>query len=412
MLLKIANENNFDLCRKNESIYLFNSQYWENIEIEYFKDFLSQVALKMGVDKYDAKMHTFRDELHKQFLADAGLKEIKSNNTTTLINLKNGTFEITPEKQVLREFRQSDFITYQLPFSYDENAKATEFQNFLNEVIPEKELQHILAEYLGSVFVKSQALKLEKVLLLYGSGSNGKSVVFDVIEALLGKNNITSNSLQSLTDGNSYCRALLSNKLLNYASEINGKLEAQTFKQLASGEPIEVKVKYKSPYIMTDYAKLMFNTNELPKQVENTNAFFRRFIILPFRVTIEDDKQDKELSIRIIRKELSGVFNWVIAGLQRLLISKSFTSSEIAKQEVLQFRKESDSVLMFIEENNYKKSTSFRINRTELYQKYQQHCVEFGNKPVSQMNFYKRLENSGFTTIKSNGVRYIYIEAS
>ena len=33
---------------------------------------------------------------------------------------------------------------------------------------------------------------------------------------------------------------------------------------------------------MTDYGKLMFNCNELPKEVEQTNAFFRRFIIIPF----------------------------------------------------------------------------------------------------------------------------------
>ena len=43
VLLKTANENSFDLCRKNEIIYLFNSQYWENIESEDFKDFLSCV---------------------------------------------------------------------------------------------------------------------------------------------------------------------------------------------------------------------------------------------------------------------------------------------------------------------------------------------------------------------------------
>jgi putative DNA primase/helicase len=410
LLLKTAKENNFDLCRKNEVIYLFNSEYWKSIDNEVFKDFLGKVALKLGVQKYDAKVHTFRDELFKQFLADASLKEIKSSNTTTLINLKNGTFEITPKKQILREFRQSDFITYQLPFSYNKDEKAPLFQTFLNRVLPEKELQNILAEYLGSVFVKSQVLKLEKVLLLYGSGANGKSVVFEIIKSLLGEDNITSNALQSLTKNDSYCRALLSNKLLNYASEINGKLEAQTFKQLASGEPIEVNVKYKNPYIMTDYAKLMFNTNELPKQVENTPAFFRRFIILPFKVTIPENEQDKELSNKIIEKELSGVFNWVLDGLQRLLNHKSFTESEIAKEEILQFRKESDSVLMFLAENNYIKSSTNRINRTELYQKYQQHCIEFGNKPVSQSNFYKRLENSGYSTTKSNGIRYIYID--
>jgi len=410
ILLDNASKNNFNLCRKNEMIYLFNSEYWENIDIEQFKDFLGRVALKMGVQKFDAKLHTFRDDLYKQFIADAGLKEIKSNYNTTIINLKNGTFEITPNKQFLRKFKQSDFMTYQLPFNYDKNATAPLFQKFLDRVLPEEELQNILAEYLGSVFVKSQILKLEKVLLLYGTGANGKSVVFDIMKALLGENNMCAYSLQSITDSNSYYRSNLSNKLLNYSSEINGKLEAQTFKQLASGEPIEVNVKYKDPYIMTDYAKLMFNTNELPKQVENTNAFFRRFIIIPFRVTITDDEKDTKLAEKIIDNELSGVFNWVLNGLKRILINQDFTDCDISKKEVLQFRKESDSVLMFLEENNYKTSATNRTNRTELYQKYQAHCIDFGNRPLSAGRFYTRLKNTGFIESSSNGIRYIYIE--
>ena len=56
---------------------LFNSEYWENINEEVFKDFLGNVSLKMGVDKFDAKHHLFKDEIYKQFLSDGGVKEIK-----------------------------------------------------------------------------------------------------------------------------------------------------------------------------------------------------------------------------------------------------------------------------------------------------------------------------------------------
>lgn len=109
ILLKNVNDNGFSLCRKNEQIYLFNTEYWELLNEEIFKDFLGKVSLKQGVQKYDAKHHLFKDELYKQFLSDAGLEEIKSYNTTTLINFNNGTFEITPHKQSLREFKKSDF---------------------------------------------------------------------------------------------------------------------------------------------------------------------------------------------------------------------------------------------------------------------------------------------------------------
>src|SRR5690606_41567228 len=60
------------------------------------------------------------------------------------------------------------------------------------------ERQRVLAEYLGFVFIKhgSNALKEEKALILYGTGANGKSVFFEVVNALLGTDNVSSYSLQ------------------------------------------------------------------------------------------------------------------------------------------------------------------------------------------------------------------------
>lgn len=129
ILLKIASDNNYNICRKDEMVFLYNTEFWENIEHNEFKDFLGKVALKMGVQKFDAKLHSFKDELYKQFLSDAGFSKLNTNINKTLINLKNGTFEISLEYQKLRPFKQSDFMTYQLPFSYDEKATAPKFKN-------------------------------------------------------------------------------------------------------------------------------------------------------------------------------------------------------------------------------------------------------------------------------------------
>ncbi|CAM1352373.1 phage/plasmid primase, P4 family [Tenacibaculum insulae] len=410
ILLKNVNDNGFSLCRKNEQIYLFNSEYWQNLNEESFKDFLGNVSLKMGVQKFDAKHHLFKDELYKQFLSDAGLEEIKPSSTTTLINFSNGTFEITPTRQFLREFRKSDFLTYQLPFDYNKEATAPQFQQFLDEVLPEKELQQILAEYLGYVFTKNSVLKLEKVLLLYGTGANGKSVLFEVLMALLGTENVANYSLQSLTAENGNSRAMLVNKLLNYASEINGKLESNIFKLLISGEPVEARLLYKNTQIITDYARFMFNCNELPKEVENTNAFFRRFIILPFRVTIPPYKQDKELSKKIIDTELSGVFNWVLIGLTRLLKSKTFTDSGIVENEIKQYQKESDSVLMFLEDENYQKSVIVERPLKELFAEYKVYCFDGGYRLCSNRTFSTRLKKNGFIIKRKTYGNAVFIE--
>ncbi|MGG7036269.1 MAG: DUF5906 domain-containing protein [Flavobacterium sp.] len=285
-LLKIAVANKWGLCKKNGFIYLYNGSYWSEIDKECFQSFLGNVALKMGVEKFKCKIHTFKDELFKQFMADAYLPTPKTKKNNVLINLLNGTFEITPTKRGLRPFESKDFITHQLPFEYEPEATAPLFQKYLDEVLPDKDKQRVFAEYCGYIFIKPSVLKLEKMLILYGTGANGKSVFFEILNALLGTENISNYSLQSLTNDNGYFRAKIANKLVNYASEINGKLETDIFKQMASGEPIEARLPYGEPFILNEYAKLIFNCNELPKDVEHTNAYFRRFLIVGFDVTV------------------------------------------------------------------------------------------------------------------------------
>jgi putative DNA primase/helicase len=395
-LLKIAKLNKWGLCKKNGFIYLYNGSYWSEIGKESFQYFLGNVSLKMGVEKFKAKIHTFKDELFKQFMADAYLPTPKTNDKNVLINLQNGTFEITPNKRTLREFKRNDFLTHQLPFEYLPDATATQFQNYLDEVLPDPDKQKVFAEFCGYIFIKPSVLKLEKMLILYGTGANGKSVFFEILNALLGTENFSSYSLQDLTNDNGYYRAKIGNKLVNYASEINGKLETDTFKLMASGEPISVRLPYGEPFILTEYAKLIFNCNELPRDVEHTNAFFRRFLIMGFDVTIPEDKQDKQLANRIIENELSGVFNWILQGLDRLLKQKNFSKCAAVENARSDYEKQSDSVKMFIEDLEYKPSTDY-TPVSDLYSQYREYCIEDGFHKVNKSNFMKRLRHFKIT---------------
>ncbi|MFP3637192.1 hypothetical protein, partial [Bacillus sp. SIMBA_033] len=85
-----------------------------------------------------------REQLFKQFLATAYLPTPESNKDKVLINLLNGTFEISPQGMKLGAFDRSDFITYQLPFTYDPQAEAPLFEAYLNKVLPDKERQRVM----------------------------------------------------------------------------------------------------------------------------------------------------------------------------------------------------------------------------------------------------------------------------
>ena len=412
-LIKHAEANNWGLCKNNNFIYLYNGEYWNEIDKEQFQYFLGKVALKMGVERFQGKHHIFKEDLFKQFMSDAYLPVPKIKKDSVLINLQNGTFEISPKTRGIRDFDPKDFITHQLPFEFKPDAYAPLFQKYLDEVLPDKSKQKVLAEYCGYIFIKPSVLKLEKMLILYGTGANGKSVFFEIINALLGSQNISNYSLQSLTNDTGYYRAKIANKLVNYASELNGKLEADVFKQMVSGEPIEARLPYGEPMLLTEYAKLIFNCNELPRDVENTNAFFRRFLIMGFDVTIAEDKQDKQLSHKIVQNELSGVFNWILEGLERVWKQKGFSKCEAIDNARSNYEKQSDSVKLFVDEFEYKPSKEHTLIKI-LYEQYKSFCLDDGFRPVNKTNFMKRLSDYKIVVkrISEGNVAYAVTEKS
>jgi putative DNA primase/helicase len=415
-VLRVAEELDCGLCRNADFLYAYNGEFWKLIEREQLETFLGQSAEKLGIDRITANYHKFRESLYKQFLAVAHLPKPEPPENKVLINLQNGTFEISTTGFLLRSFQREDFLTYQLPFAYDEAITCPKWQRFLDEVLPEinerdeivdagKSRQKVLAEYFGYIFTQ---LKLEKVLLMYGTGANGKSVNHDVLTALLGEENIAHYSLASLR--HDYQRAMLSNKLINYASEISTRLESDIFKKLASGEPIEARLPYGRPFIMKHYARLAFNCNELPRDVEHNEAFFRRFLIIPFDITIAEENRNPNLAKEIIKSELSGVFNWLLAGLQRLLKHQNFTACEIAQQTLERYRKESDSVAMFVEEMSYQKvyERGQATMLKEIYSAYKVFCQDFGFRILNIQNLGNRLKILGFDCLKTNKGILVY----
>jgi len=410
-LLQLADRNSWGLCRRQGFLYSYNGAYWRQLDEATLRTFLKQGAERLGVPPMSARYHGFSEQLYKQFLDSASLPApAPKTRAVVQVNLLNGTFEVGADKQTLRPPAPADFLTHQLPFAYVPTATAPRWLDFLNRVVPDEASQQVLAEYLGYVFVAPSQLKLEKVLLLHGSGANGKSVFFEVVTALLGPENVSSYALSSLTGEPAYCRAHLATKLVNYASELNRGLEADTFKQLISGEPIEARLPYGQPFTLTDYAKFIFNCNELPTEVEHTHAFFRRFLIVPFPITIPEAEQDKTLAAKIIRDELAGVFNWVLAGLHRVLAKQGFTDCEAGRQQLEAYKLQSDTVKLFLDEYEYKASPEAWQPTPDVYRDYRQFCTDFGHRyPVARQKFVARLGTAGIVEQRCKTGRVLFL---
>ncbi len=387
----------------NGTAHLFGGTHWKPVTDEEFEGLLGDFALRIGCDPVGFGIFTAREKLVKQFHSIHGGQPEERKQGRTLLNFRNGTLEISDASEVMREFARNDLLTYMLPFDYDESAVCPMFDRYLVRVLPEESSRMVLSEFLGWVFLRE--LKLEKVLVLYGDGQNGKSVFFDLVNALLGEQNVSTYGLSALTKMENRCG--LGSALLNFGSEINERCDADLFKKMASGEPLEARRLYKDAYIMRNYARLAFNANVLPRDTEHTTGFFRRFLIIPFTETISASEKDPELARKIIETELSGVFNWVMDGLRRLRRQRKFSACAAADQALATYKQESDSTAGFLEEGGWASSDEKRVGKGELYKAYQDFCRDSGHVALNKLNFGKRLlKTHKINESKSGGVRF------
>jgi len=408
-IMEAARKQNLALCVRHGVIYGFNGVYWDEISDEKVKQALSLMAIRLGYPSpAAAKVSDFRDKIFKQLIAE-GIEEAPEppKDGPTLINLANGTLEVTKEGVRLREHRMEDFLTYCLDYAYDETAKCPIFDRYLLRVLPDEDDRKILQEFLGYAFTKG--LKLEKALVLYGDGSNGKSVLFEVVTQIFGEENIAHKGLGELCRqgerGNNH-RAELENKLLNYASELNPEgANVDIFKAFVTQEPVTARRLYKNPFTYRPTAKLIFNTNKLPAEAERTDAYFRRFLIIPFKVKITDEEKDPNLHKKIIEHERPGVLNWIIAGLLRIVTNQKFTQSKNTTEAVEAYKREINSVAQFVEEYGITPSRLLYIPVAKLYADYSEFCDEAGFRRLNRSNFGKELIALGFEQrrVKENG---------
>lgn len=291
-------------------------------------------------------------------------------------------------------------------FDYDPAAKCPRWRTFLTEVISDPASIMVLQEFLGLIFIDKDELSIEAALFLYGTGSNGKSVVDNVIKYILGDDNCSSFTMTQLcTDTNSdYNTAIANGKLLNFASDMGDKdFSGGKYKAITARDPIMVRPIGMAPFEARDMPLLMANINKIPATTDSTDGYWRRNKIIRFERKFSEKDSDKQLKPKL-RAESSGIFNWIIEGRERILAQKGqFTHSELMTSFAKTARQESSSVLSFLDEMQYagqlapgQSGSEAVMHGKEIMKLYTEYCRIWGNSPKSRSNFKADLIQAGF----------------
>lgn len=308
-------------------------------------------------------------------------------NSVSFLNVKNGLYDI--DNMRLIPHSADVYSINQLNVTYRDDADCPIWTKSLEQIF-EKDQDRIelLQEFFGYCLTREN--DYEKALFLFGEGANGKSVVLYVLEELIGKDNCSSIALEKFND--SHYIARLRDKLVNISLETNAKTNVydNMFKAIVTGDTISADEKYGQPFQFKPYCKLLFSTNNMPRVGDKSEGYYRRLLILPFNRQFNKEERDPKLKYKIASSELDGIFLWALNGLKRLRDRGYFEESASMLNIKDEYRKENNNVIIFVEEMCVLDAHD-DISKDDLYQTYNNWCVDSGYRPLSKISFGREL---------------------
>jgi len=308
-----------------------------------------------------------------------------------LLNANNGIIRVTPEGVSHLPHSERHLFTRQAKANYQISATCPVFQKTLSELLPDMEDQKLLQLFCGNCLLPSS--RFEIALCGYGEGGSGKSTLAESLAAPLGTDLVSSLRLIQLCDKNTYFLSKLRYAALNLGTELDAIeiSDSSVLKTLISGEQVEVRPIYESPFTMVTPIKFLFLANALPRFRNGTDAEYRRFRFLHFGINIQPERRDVSLKHRLAA-EIDGIFStFMVPGLQRLLTISEFPAGGKTSNRCREiFRGANDPVATFVHER-CRIDRSFCVLKEDLTAAFRNFCDTRGLPQTLEAQFFKSL---------------------
>jgi len=296
------------------------------------------------------------------------------------ICVKNGILNLMTGE--LEEFSPEKKHIIRIPVKYDPEADCPKIKKFVSEIVDEENVP-LIQEMFGYCLLKDY--RYNKAFMLLGEGSNGKSTLLNLLVKFLGEENVSNPSLQQLCY-DKFAQHELYGKLANINNELPSTKIANSgmFKMLTGEDLIRAEKKHKDSFKFRNHAKLIFATNQLPETNDISVAFFRRWIIINFPNVFEKDKADPTLLEKLTTdEELSGLLNWAMEGLRRIIENNGFSETKARKDIENEWILRTDSLRAFVD-SCIEYDPDSMMEKDVFYEEYCKFCEEHDVKPFEK----------------------------
>jgi putative DNA primase/helicase len=324
-------------------------------------------------------------------------KEDKMNDYPNMLNLNNGILNIHD-----RSFKKRDnndlsgyYFDSVINVDYDEKAgDCPSFMTYLNHTFNNDQDTITNIIQLGG-YLLDTSCAAKKMFMFNGPGGSGKSTLIDTysmffVESMDAKNQVTGLSLEELA-GSGFDKALLINSRFNPCAETKkGYIDAEEIKKIISGDVIKVRQVYSEAVNFRPKTKIVVACNGLPKFTDTSDGIYRRLCTVEFtnqykspsdyaRIENPDLRRiylwDSELMDKI-KEEKAAILNLFIDGLIALKANKyEFVDSEASTKALNEFKRDSDTVREFLEDN-YEIDVTLTIPLKEIFTEFRYWYME------------------------------------
>ena len=293
------------------------------------------------------------------------------------------------------------------------NKKPVQFLRFYEDIFKgDKEVMHYVHKALG--YSLTGDCREQVMFMLHGDGNDGKSLLLQIIQEVIGDYAISS-SPDLLLDKKTQTANLsevarLKGMRFCVVNELKptAKLNESGVKDITSGNnKIVARFLYANEFEFLPKMKIWLATNHLPQIIGTDKGIWRRIVKIPMTRDLKDDEVDKDLIYKL-RTEKNEIFTWLVQGCL-MWQKEGLTLPAVLEQEKKAYQTEMDLVQKWINEcceigDNYISKAS------ELYENFKNYCKTNNEYEMSQTLFgrnfgkkYKKKLYAGITVYE--GIR-------
>lgn len=352
-----------NLVSYNTILYLFNGKHYEPLDQQTIGQAIYNMYLDLSPENYTpARAKSIADTLPYHPRVN---RVTEMDNYDNYINLRNGVLDLNTRELIKHS---PDFMfTACTNVDYDPDAIThPTFSKFMetlftdNDGNPDRDTINNIYQ-LGGYLIYPK-IKMEKMFIFYGTGSNGKSFLMDhVFKKFFDRKFITSLSLNAISDETDTAREQLLWSRVNFATEQKANdIESDELKKVITGEDISIYRKYLSVINHEPKCKLVVAGNRFMRFKDTSEGTRRRLMIFNFKNRFEIDPIKykaidsphkhrvfmagiKDEMIKGINNELPAILNTFLNGLDILRANNwRFVESALNREVFDEYLNESD----------------------------------------------------------------------